>query len=452
MKTKLLLSAAGALLAATLASGSAAAAEKTKIDFWFGNSGDIAKRVQEQCDRFNQSQGDYEVVCTSQGSYDASLQNTIAAFRAGKQPTIAQVSDAGTLDIMLSGAFYPANQLMKDMGYDVNWSDYFSGISGYYATSKGEMYSFPFNSSTALFYWNKDAFAKIDKDHAPATWQEAAEDFKALKAAGYACPLGFDISNNEIWQYVEQFEAVNGEPIATRKNGFEGLDADLVFNKNPLLVSFIKDLKSWYDAGAAVIKNKATGQTFVEAFAAGDCQAILTSVGDHGNIGRTAKEGMNWGVAMLPTYGEAKRHSSFVGGASLWVLKGHSDAEYKAAAAFFNFLAKPEEALTWSTVTGYIPVRNSGYDYLVSQGFYEKAPYAGRELAIKSLTVSGADHSAAKGIRLGGLLQIRKEIANALQDIFANNKDVQASLDGAAERGNQLLARFAETYKGVALP
>ncbi len=447
-----LLSAFGALLATAFLAGPAAAADKTKIDFWFGNSGDIAKRVQEQCERFNQSQADYEVICTSQGSYDASLQNTIAAFRANKQPTIAQVSDAGTLDIMLSGAFYPANKLMKDMGYSVDWKDYFSGISGYYATSKGEMYSFPFNSSTALLYWNKDAFAKIGKDHAPATWQEAAEDFKKLKDAGYACPLGFDISNNEIWQYVEQFEAINGEPIATKTNGFEGLDAELIYNKNPRLVSFVKDLKSWYDNKLAVIKNKAVGQTFVEAFAAGDCQAILTSVGDHGNIGRTAKEGMNWSVSMLPTYGDAKRHSSYVGGASLWVLKGHSDTEYKAAAAFFNFLAKPEEALTWSTVTGYIPVRNSGFEYLKSQGFYAKAPYSGRELAIQSLTVTPATDAGPKGIRLGGLLQIRTEIANGLQAIFINNADVQASLDTAAERGNQILRRFQQTYKNVQLP
>lgn len=447
-----LISALGALLATAALALPVAAAEKTKIDFWFGNSGDIAKRVQEQCDRFNQSQNDFEVVCTSQGSYDASLQNTIAAFRAGKQPTIAQVSDAGTLDIMLSGAYYPANKLMKDMGFDIDWKDYFSGIAAYYATSKGEMYSFPFNSSTALLYWNKDAFAKIGKDHAPATWKEAAEDLKALKAAGYACPLGFDISNNEVWQYVEQFEAVNGEAIATKKNGYEGLDAELIFNKNPLLVSYIKDLKSWYDNGQAVIKNKATGQTFVEAFAAGDCQMILTSVGDHGNIGRTAKEGMNWSVAMLPTYGDATRHSSFVGGASLWVLKGHSEAEYKAAAAFFNFIAKPEEALTWSTVTGYIPVRNSGYDYLVKQGFYDKAPYAGRELAIKSLTASPAGDTAPQGIRLGGLLQVRQEIANGLQAIFVNNADVQTSLDSAADRGNALLKRFAQTYKGAELP
>lgn len=447
-----LLGAVGALLATALMAAPVPAAEKTKIDFWFGNSGDIAKRVQEQCDRFNQSQADYEVVCTSQGTYDASLQNTIAAFRANKQPTIAQVSDAGTLDIMLSGAYYPANKLMKDMGYNVDWNDYFPGIAGYYATSKGEMYSFPFNSSTPLLYWNKDAFKKIGKEKAPGTWQEAAQDFKALKDAGYACPLAFDISSNEVWQYVEQFEAVNGEALATKKNGFEGLDAELIFNKNPMFVSYVKDLKALYDGKLAVIKNKAVGQTFIEAFSAGDCQVILTSVGDHGNIGRTAKQGMNWGVAMLPTYGSAKRHSSYVGGASLWVLKGKSDAEYKGAASFFNFLAKPEEALTWSTVTGYIPVRNSGFEYLKKENFYTKPEYAGRELAIESLTAAPAGSTAPKGIRLGGLLQVRTEIANSLQAIFINNADVQASLDQAADRGNQLLRRFQQTYKNAQLP
>ena len=110
---------------------------------------------------------DYEVVCTSQGSYYAAVQNTIAAFRGGKPPTIVQVFDVGTLDLMLSDAYYPAYKLMADNGYNVDWKNYFTGIRAYYASSKGDMFSFPFNSSTALLYWNKDAFKKIGKDAAP---------------------------------------------------------------------------------------------------------------------------------------------------------------------------------------------------------------------------------------------------------------------------------------------
>ncbi len=116
MKRNLLLTAALASALAGLASAPASAA--TKFDFWFGNSGDIAKVVQHVCDNFNNSQADYEIVCTSQGSYDAALQNTIAAYRASKSPTIVQVFDIGTLTMLLSDAFVPANKLMADNGYN----------------------------------------------------------------------------------------------------------------------------------------------------------------------------------------------------------------------------------------------------------------------------------------------------------------------------------------------
>lgn len=441
--------AAAGALALSLVTGSASAAP-VKIDFWFGNSGDIAKRVQEVCDHFNKSQQDYEVVCTSQGSYDAAVQNTIAAFRAGQQPTIVQVFDVGTAALMLSGAYYPADKLMVDNGYKVDWNDYFPGIARYYATSKGEMLSFPFNSSTALLYWNKDAFAKIGKDHPPATWEEAGEDMKALKAAGYSCPLGFNISRDESWQLLEQFSAIHDLPIATKNNGYDGLDAELVFNKTKF-VDYVKDLKNWYDQGLAVIKSKETGENMVEAFAAGDCQMILTSVGDHGTIGRTAKEGMNWDVTWLPVYAGTERKNSLVGGASLWVLTGKKPEEYKAAAAFLNFIGKPEEALFWSTVTGYIPVTKSGYDYMVGKGFYDKAPYKGREWAIKSLTATEPT-PITRGIRLGSMIQIRGEVANGLQAIMIKNAPVQETIDDVVARGNDLLKRFAQTYEGKQLP
>src|SRR4030095_1075338 len=127
---------------------------------------------------------------------------------------------------------------------------------------------------------DKDALQKIGKSEAPKTWEEAAADMKALKGAGYDCPLAFDISQDESWQLMEQFSAVHGEPIATENNGFGGLDAELTFNKTDF-VKFVTDLKSWYDEGLAKIKSPNTGEDYVAAFASGHCQMTLTSVGDH---------------------------------------------------------------------------------------------------------------------------------------------------------------------------
>lgn len=427
--------------------GEAAAQQRVKFELWQGLTGDLGDRVNDVCKRFNASQTEFEITCISQGSYDEAVQNSIAAFRAKKHPTIVQVFDAGTADLMLSGAFYPAKQLMADFGHQVDWQRYFPGIANYYATSKGELYSFPFNSSTALLYWNRDAFQKIGKTAAPKTWEEVEATARELKKAGYECPFAFEY---DTWQIMEQFSAIHGQPIATRANGYEGLDAELVFNKTRF-ADYVRFLKKGYDEGIFRIKVKDTGATISEAFGSGECQMTQMSVASHGTISKVAKPEMTWDVAMLPLYEGTKRTNSLVGGASLWVLAGKSKDEYRAAAAFFAFIAKPESEEYFSTVTGYIPVTIPGYQFMKDKGFYAKAPYKGREIAIESLTASDVT-PVSRGIRLGGFIQIRKETRDALQAIFANQMTVEAGLAQAVERGNAILRRFEKTYAGKQLP
>jgi sn-glycerol 3-phosphate transport system substrate-binding protein len=128
-----------------------------------------------------------------------------------------QTFDVGALDLMLSEAYYhPAYKLIADNGYSVAWKNYFPGISSYYSSSNGDMFSFPFNSSTALLYWNKDAFAKINKTDAPSTWEDAEADMVALKATGDDCPMAIDVGANEVWQLLEQFSAIHDQPIASK--------------------------------------------------------------------------------------------------------------------------------------------------------------------------------------------------------------------------------------------
>ncbi|NRQ13018.1 extracellular solute-binding protein [Ensifer sesbaniae] len=434
------------LMASVALGAPAAAAEKTKFEFWYGLSGDLGERVQDACKKFNDSQSEFEIVCTSQNGYDTTLQNTIAAYRAKKQPAITQIYDAGTLDMMLSGAFVPAKKLMADNGYTIDWNNYFGGIANYYATAKGELNSFPFNSSTAMFYYNADAFQKAGIDFKPDTWEQVEEAARKLKAAGYECPLAF---NFDTWALMEQFSAIHNQPIATKANGYEGLDAELVVNKTKF-VDHVKFFKKMADEKLFVVKTKQLGMDIVPAFTSQTCQMIQTSIADHGTIGKTLPEGVKWEVAMLPVWKGTERQNSLVGGASLWVLAGRPEAEYKGAAAFLNYLATPEMAEWWSTVTGYIPVTKTGFDAMKANGFYDKAPYKGRELAIQSLSFTPTSENT-RGIRLGGFTQIRKEFATALEAIFMQNADVQAELDKTVERGNAVLRRFEKTYAGQTL-
>jgi len=434
-----------ALAGAVLLPAGAASAEPVKFEFWYGLTGDLSERIQEMCQTFNASQDQYQAVCTSQGDYEAALQNAIAAFRADQQPTVLQVFDGGTADLMLSGAFVPAGELMSRAGYEVIWDDYFKGIADYYAISKGELYSFPFNSSTAVLYWNKDAFARIGRTEAPKTYEEVEAAARALKEAGYACPYAYDV---DPWQFMEQFSAVHDLPIATRNNGYDGLDAELVVNRTRF-VDHVAFFKRMTDEGLFQLKEY--GQARLQSFMKGECMMMQSSIADHGTVGKTIAPGTDWGVALLPVWEGTERKNSFVGGASLWALAGHSDEEYAAAAAFFAFLAKPEQAEWWSTVTGYIPVTTSGYEYMQDKGFYDEPPFAGREVAIESLTYTPPTANS-RGIRLGGYPQIRKEFRDALTGILAGSTGVQEGLDAAVERGNAILRRFEKTYAGKSLP
>lgn len=306
----------------------ASAADRIKFDYWYGLTGQLGEVMQKHCDEFNAAQTKYEAVCTGQGGYDKAEQNTIAAYRASQHPTIVQIYDAGTVNFMLSGAIYPATQFAKDQGLNINWDDYFPGIKNYYATSTGEMWSFPYNSSTAVMYWNKAAWAKIGKTEAPKTWAEMEADLAALKAAGVECGFAFDF---DTWQNLEQFSAINNQPIATLDNGYGGLGAELVFNTTAF-VDHMARYKSWLDAGYARIQTSQVGKNLIQSFSDGSCAATISSIANHGVVHSTAVPGLEWSVAMIPSLAEGERRNSLVGGASLWVMQGKSKEEYEAAA------------------------------------------------------------------------------------------------------------------------
>ncbi len=433
--------------AALLGSSGAEAQQRIKFEYWYGLTGQLGEILEQHCKRFNDAQQKFEAVCVGQGGYDKAEQNTIAAYRSKQHPTVVQIYDAGTVNFMLSGAIYPANQFAKDFSIDIDWSNYFPGIANYYATSKGEMWSFPYNSSTALLYWNKDAWAKIGKTKAPETIEEWFDDLRKMKAAGVECGFGFDY---DTWMPLEQFSAIHNLPIATKANGYGGLDAELVFNKTKF-ADYMKDWKKLLDEGVARIQTAQVGKTIVQSFTDGTCASVLSSVANHGVVGSTAKPGLNWGVAMLPVYKDFKRHNSLVGGASLWVMQGKSRQEYEGAAALMKFLSTPEEALWYSTANAYIPVTKTGFDFMNKNGFYQDPKHAGRELAITSLTFTPPTENS-RGIRLGNFTQIRAEIRSELEAAFTGKKDMQVALDEAAARSNQILRRFEQTFKGKTLP
>lgn len=437
------LAAAALALAATAGSASA---EKIKFEYWYGLTGDLGAVVAETCNRFNASQDQFEAVCVGQDGYDKAVQNTIAAFRAGKHPTLLQSFDAGTADLMLSGEFYPVHQMMADHGITIDWTNYFPGIANYYADSKGNFVSMPFNSSTPVYYYNADHFAKAGIAEAPLTWEGMEAAFKALKASGIDCPYAYA---PEVWIDLEQFSMAHNVPVASNDNGYAGLDTELLFNTT-LHVKHMENIQRWLSEGLAQMRTQASGKTARDSFVEGECSIFFSSIADHNTVHKL-KPAFAWDVQMIPVYEGTERHNTVVGGASLWVLSGKTADEYKAAAAYLQFLATPESEEFWVSNTGYIPVTKTGYEALLAKGFYDKAPYKNRDIALKSLTFTEPTN-LTRGIRLGGMIQIRAEWKAEVEAALAGQKSMKEALDTAVARGNEILARFAQTYAGKSFP
>ncbi|MEO7055402.1 MAG: extracellular solute-binding protein, partial [Caldimonas sp.] len=249
---------------------------QTEIQWWHAMGGSLGEWVGDLAKGFNDSQKEYKVVPTFKGSYPETLTAGIAAFRAGNAPDILQVFEVGTATMMASkGAIVPVGKVMKDSGLKFDPAAYVPAVAGYYTAPDGQMLSMPFNSSTTIFYYNKDAFkaAGLDPSKPPVTWAEVALAAAKLKASGHACPFTTSWIS---WTQLESFSAWHNVEFATKGNGMRGLDTRLVFN-GPLQVRHIQDLENMAKQGLFVYKgrdNKADA-----TFPSGECAMITGSAG-----------------------------------------------------------------------------------------------------------------------------------------------------------------------------
>jgi sn-glycerol 3-phosphate transport system substrate-binding protein len=214
---------AAAVLAGLFSMGASAQVE---IQWWHSMTSVNGEWVNDLAREFNASQSKYKIVPTFKGSYDESMTAAIAAYRAGNAPHILQVFEVGTAMMMASGkAIKPVGEVMKEAGQKFDPAVYIPAVAGYYTAPNGQMLSFPFNSSTTVFYYNKDAFkaAGLDPEQPPKTWIEVTQAAAKLKASGHTCPLTIAWQS---WTQLESFSACHNVEFATKNNGFGGLDAN----------------------------------------------------------------------------------------------------------------------------------------------------------------------------------------------------------------------------------
>jgi sn-glycerol 3-phosphate transport system substrate-binding protein len=418
-----------------------AAHAQTEIQWWHSMGGALGERLNELAGKFNASQKDYKVVAVYKGQYPVSMTAAIAAFRAGNAPHILQVFEVGTATMMAAkGAVVPVAKVMADAREPFNPKAYLPTVAGYYTDLKGNMLSFPFNSSTVLFYINHDSFKKagLDPSKPPRTWAELNAAAEKLKASGQQCTY---TTSWPSWMHIENFSAWHDVPMGTKQNGMGGFDAQFNFN-SPLHVRHVAMLGDMAKRGLFTYAGR-TNQGDAK-FSSGECAMFSGSASATAGIRKAAR--FEWSANFIPYHDDVKGapRNSIIGGASLWVMGGKKPAEYRGVAKFLAFLSRPEIQMEWHTGTGYVPITLAAYELTRKSGYYDKNP--GADLPVRQLTYKEPTANS-KGLRFGNFVQGREVIEEELEAVFAGRKEAKAALDDAVRRGNDILRRFEASVR-----
>lgn len=408
-----------------------------EIEMWIGLGGELGERIEQMAADFNGMQNRYVVSVVQQGDYEEAMTSAIAAFRAGNQPHILQVYEVGTGTFMgTPEVIKPVYQLMAETGRPLDKSAYLSQVTAYYSDLQGNMLSFPFNSSTPIFYYNVDAFEKagLDPNNPPKTWPEVAEAARRLVATGeYSAGFTFQWPS---WTQIETFSAWHNVPLGTRSNGMEGWDTELVFN-DALRVRHIQQLADWQRE--RIFQYGGRRGDAGPLFTSGDVPMYIASSAAYAGVARTAQFRFN--ASFLPYWPDVPGapQNSIIGGGSLWVMAGHSQAEYEGVAEFFAYLSSPEVQAAWHQFSGYLPITTAAWELSRQQGFYDRIPI--HDVAIRQITNKPPTNNS-RGLRFGMFPQIRNIIEDGMEAAFTGQMTAQAALDQAVQRGNQMLREF----------
>lgn len=408
---------------------------KTTVEFWHAMSGSRLAVLEKIVSDFNATHPEFEVRPVFTGTYEETLTKFIAAYRAGTAPNFVQVYEVGTQTMIDSGAIIPVYQVPGMLGETWDWAQYVRPILLYYSVD-GNLWSFPFNSSTSMLYYNKDHFrqAGLDPNKPPTTWDDMFAVGRALIAAGVVTnALSFGWPD---WQFEQQL-ALHNYLYADSDNGRAGL-AHQVTWPDPFSV---RVFTTWTElAREGIFLYGGPEYNANSAFTSGKISMLFQSTSSLDGILKTAK--FEVGTTFLPRFPDEPRGNSVVGGGSLWVRKGQPLEELRAVWEFFKYLSQTEVDISWHKGTGYFPATSAAMKQLMDERWFAQSP---NHLTAFLQILSGRQDTAASiGVRLGPFVEIRDYIRAALEKAVAGTLSPEAALAEAATKANRALREYRE--------
>ncbi|SES25302.1 ABC transporter substrate-binding protein [Psychrobacillus sp. OK032] len=405
-------------------SDSAENAEKQEVTFWHSMGGAGQEALNKIVEEYNTSQDGIQVNAEYQGTYDESLTKFNAVAGSDSAPSVIQTFEIGTMSMINSGQITPIQEFVDADSYDMSGLE--ENITNYYSLD-GKFYSMPFNSSTPVMYYNKDAFkaAGLDPETPPATYEEVEEASKKIVESNPEMK-GFALqAYGWLW---EQLLANQGALLLNNDNGRTDTPTEIGWTEEEGK-SILEWVKRMVDD--ETFANYGTnGDNMMAGFLAGDVSMFLQSSASSRDVIDNAP--FEVGIAYLPHPEDKERQGVVIGGASLWMIDGKSEEEQKAAWEFMKYLQTPEIQAEWHVGTGYFAINPGAYEEQVVKDAHAEKPQL--QVTVDQLQDTKASY-ATQGALMDMLPEGRKIMETALEKIY-NGGDVDEAYNTAVEQFN----------------
>ena len=408
---------------------STVAVAQTDVSFYFpvAVGGPVTKIIDGYAADFNKENPDLNVVPVYAGSYQDTVVKAMTAHKAGDPPAGAIILSTDTFTLIDEDAIVPFDNFVKTDEERKWMKDFFPAflLNG---QIDNKTWGIPFQRSTVVMYWNKEAFkdAGLDPNQAPQTWEQLVSMGQALTtrdASGNVTRWGIQVPSSGFPYWLFQgFSTQNGAILANADGKAVKFDDTKVIEA----LQYWVDLSQKYKIHPPGVVQWGTTPT---DFMQGKAAMIWTTTGNLTNIRKNAP--FEFGVAMLP---ENVRRGSPTGGGNFFIFKNAPPAQQEGAFRFAKWLTQPERAAQWSIDTGYVAVSPAAYDTPALKAYAADFPPA--VVARDQLPYAVAELSTHDNQR------VTKALNDGLQAALTGAKTPQQAMQDAQAEADRILRAY----------
>ena len=388
--------------------------------------GPLTKIVDGLVADFMKANPDIKVNAIYAGNYNDARIKALAALKSGESAQLSVMFSIDIYELIEQGAIVAFDEIVET-AEEKAWLKKFYPSLMENGMTQGKVWGIPFQRSTIVMYYNKDAFrdAGLDPAKAPANWDELVSMGKKLvkKSGGQTARWGAMIPSTgyPYWMF----------GALTKQNGQVLMNAD--GNKTYFdAPATVEALQFWRDLGnkhGVMPSGTIEWGTLRKNFLEGKTAIMWHSTGNLTVVKSKAK--FDFGVAMLPA---KKSRGTPTGGGNFYIFKKSSPAERKAAMKLIRFLTEPARTAEWSMKTGYIGTRPDAYQTEALKKYVAGFPPAA--VARDQLKFATAELSTYQTGR------VRKLLDDAIQAALVGTKSPQDALGSAQKQADRLLKRY----------